>query len=166
MEKESKKSNLFSNFIIVTIGIIGFFVLSNQILKDKKFSSFDNYITKTNIIDITTPNGIIKVEVASTTSSLEMGLSNRAILDQDQGMLFVFDKEDRHGFWMKDMNFALDIIWLDKNKKVISIQKALTPQTYPAVYYPISPSKYVLEINAFASDNYQIATGTTLTFQQ
>lgn len=163
---ENKKSNFGSVIFITIIGAIGLIILFNQALQEKDYNSFLNYIDNKSYIDITTPQGTIKAEVSTSSSALELGLGERTGLGEDKGMLFVFPNEDKQGFWMKDMRFALDIIWLDKNKKVVTILKGLTPSTYPNIYFPISNSKYVLEINAFASEKYRIATGTTLTFAQ
>lgn len=54
----------------------------------------------------------VEVDVASTSALRERGLSGRASLKEGEGMLFVFDKEDWYIFWMKDMNFPIDIIWI------------------------------------------------------
>ncbi len=163
---ENKKTNSVSTIFILIVGIVGLIIFANQTFKTRDFNSFSDYISKNDLLEIKTPNGIIQAEVSTSSSALELGLSDRSSLGQDKGMLFVFAKEDKQGFWMKDMRFALDIIWLDKNKKVITIEKALSPSTYPNVYFPNEKAKYVLEINAYAVDKYKIATGTTLTFEQ
>src|SRR3989344_9043068 len=66
----------------------------------------------------------IKVDLVLTPAEQEKGLSGRSELKEGEGMLFVFNKPDKHLFWMKDMNFPIDIIWLDVNKKVIYIKKS------------------------------------------
>jgi uncharacterized membrane protein (UPF0127 family) len=63
-------------------------------------------------------------------------------------MLFVFDKSDRYGFWMKDMHFALDICWLDDSGKVISIARNVSADSYPKAFYPKKPARMVIEANA------------------
>jgi uncharacterized membrane protein (UPF0127 family) len=60
----------------------------------------------------------ISVEVANTDATRQQGLSDRKIMADDQGMLFVFQSENAETFWMKDMYFNLDFIWIDKNKVV------------------------------------------------
>ena len=77
-------------------------------------------------------------------------------------MLFVFDAPSRYGFWMKDMNFAVDIVWIDERSRVIDVEKEVTPETFPQVFYPDQPVKYVLELPTGAVDKYQIATGTVI----
>lgn len=87
-------------------------------------------------------------EVANTEAKRTLGLSGRKSLQTNQGMLFVFDEPSQPGFWMKDMNFPIDIIWLDENKKIIGIEKNLQPSSYPQVFYPPQKIKSVLEINS------------------
>jgi hypothetical protein len=99
------------------------------------------------------------MEMASTPAQWQQGLSGHTPLSANSGMIFIFDKPDNYGFWMKDMNFPLDIIWIGEDFRVVHIEKNLAPDTYPAVYYPGTPSKYVLEIYAGESDKNNIKIG-------
>ena len=92
------------------------------------------------------------VEVADTPMAQRNGLSGRDRLEDNQGMLFVFHKPDKYGFWMKDMKFPIDILWIDQNLKIVSIEKSLSPDTYPKIFYPSLPVMYTLEISANQSD--------------
>ena len=74
-------------------------------------------------------------------------------------MLFVFDHPAQYPFWMKDMNFPIDIIWIDENLKVIFIKKNAVPESYPEVFTSPQNSKYVLEVVAGFSDKYNIKIG-------
>lgn len=105
---------------------------------------------------------VFKVEVADNDVTLEKGLSGRPELGGYEGMLFVFQKPDKYGFWMKDMNFSLDIIWLDNDLRVVHIEKSVSPKTYPKVFYPESDSMYVLEISAGQSDKAELKIGDTI----
>ena len=91
---------------------------------------------------------LITAEIADTPAKRELGLSGRPALPADRGILFIFDQPDRHGFWMKDMNFPIDIVWLDENKRVVNITKNLQPNSYPQLFYPPQDIKYALEIKA------------------
>ncbi len=115
-------------------------------------------------IPLKTPSGIFRVLVATTTEAVTRGLSGRQSLAEDQGMLFRFPAVSRPGFWMKEMNFPLDIIWINSQKKVVGIERNLVPESYPTLYYPRANIKYVLEINANNSATWGIATGTVLQF--
>lgn len=87
------------------------------------------------------------VEVMNTDVLRMQGLSGREALPKGSGMLFVFDNPDTYGFWMKDMKFAIDIIWLNDAKEVIDIARNVQPNTFPHAFYPPVPVKYVLETN-------------------
>ncbi len=104
---------------------------------------------------------IIQIEIADTNTERTQGLSDRASLPQDTGLLFIFPSPTTPGFWMKDMRFSIDIIWLDENWKIIGIEKNLAPESYPKLFYPPSPIKYVLEVNAGFSDKNNLKVGET-----
>ena len=99
-------------------------------------------------------NTSVAVDVASTTAARERGLSGRAALPAGRGMLFVFQEDGFWGFWMNDMNFPIDIIWADASGRVITVASSVSPYTYPKVFYPAFPARYVLEVPAgFAQMN-------------
>ena len=77
-------------------------------------------------------------------------------------MLFIFKKEDKHGIWMKDMQFALDILWLDKEYRVVDMTKNVSPLSFPKIFYPKVPSFYVFEAESGFSDKYKIEEGAKL----
>ncbi len=108
---------------------------------------------------VTINNKTFLVDTATTPAQWEEGLSGRSPLSPETGMLFIFNKPDNYGFWMKDMNFPLDIVWISTDLHVIHIEKNLSPQTYPTVYYPNAPAKFVLEILAGQTDANNIKIG-------
>ena len=87
------------------------------------------------------------VEIVKTPEAMARGLSGRDKLGDHQGMLFVFDADGRHSFWMKDMKFALDILWLDQDGRIVDMRQDLLPCTPDncTVYVPQGPARYVLE---------------------
>ena len=87
-------------------------------------------------------------EVADTEAERTQGLSNRNELPANAWLLFVFDEDAPHCFWMKDMKFSIDIIWMDQDKKVVKIKENVKPETYPESFCPEQPALYVLEVNA------------------
>jgi len=91
-----------------------------------------------------------RVELAENMFSRSGGLSNRENICKDDvcGMLFVFEKSGNHGIWMKDMNFPLDVVFIDENGTIIefaSMEPCEKARECPT-YVPKSPSKYVLEM--------------------
>lgn len=91
---------------------------------------------------------LIPVDVADTQEKRTRGLSGREALQRNTGLLFIFDTSGKHGFWMKDMNFPIDIVWIDENWRVVSVESGVEPETYPTVFYPEESAKYVLELNS------------------
>lgn len=87
------------------------------------------------------------------------GLSGREKLSAREGMLFVFEEKSHWGFWMNDMNFPIDIIWLDEDYGVVGIKELATPESYPETFYPHTPALYVLEFNAGTVARYGIEMG-------
>jgi uncharacterized membrane protein (UPF0127 family) len=77
-------------------------------------------------------------------------------------MLFVFASPDVYQFWMKDMNFPIDIIWLDANKKVVLIEHDVAPSTYPDSYGPETLTQYVIEIPAGEAKRAGLKVGDTV----
>lgn len=120
----------------------------------------------------------IFVEIASTSAAQEQGLSGKSKLteiNKDQkieteGLLFVFDKPTVLNFWMKDMNFDLDMIWLDENLKIVHIEKSALASSYnkqnPAESTIFTNgnnlAKYVLEINSGLSSRLNLKVGDSL----
>ncbi len=104
------------------------------------------------------------VEVSDTQELLEKGLSGHSPLSSDEGMLFVFQKPNFYGFWMKEMNFPIDIIWISSDLKINTIEKSLSPSSYPKIFYPVGKSLYVLEISAGQSETLGLKVGDSLKF--
>jgi len=90
----------------------------------------------------------LQVEIADTQEKKEKGLSNRESLHEDRGMLFLFEKPGRYGFWMKEMNFAIDIIWIDKDKSIVEITENVDPKTFPKIFYAKETVQYIIETQA------------------
>jgi uncharacterized membrane protein (UPF0127 family) len=104
----------------------------------------------------------IFVEVADTNEERIQGLSGQASLEPNHGLLFKFDEVGNHGFWMYDMHFPIDIIWIDSSLKVVGVKSMVNPDSYPEIFYPPVPVKYVLEINSNEARRLGIDTGTRL----
>ena len=109
---------------------------------------------------------VIAGYVADTDASRVQGLSGKYFLPSNTSMLFVFDKPDIYGIWMKDMNFPLDIVWLDKNKVVVHSLSRVDPSTYPHVFYPSKPASYVLELRAGFLEEKGVKTGDLIYFDK
>ena len=117
---------------------------------------------------VTTSSGKeIPVEVADTVEKRSLGLGKRSGLENGWGMLFVFEKRKQHGFWMKDMQFPLDIIWLD-NHRIVHILRNVQPGksiVHPPVITPPVAGNFVLEIDAGRADELKLQVGQRLKYQ-
>lgn len=102
---------------------------------------FDYHVTFPHSVDIL-------VRVADTEQEREIGLSGISKMNQNEGMLFIFPQMGIYPFWMKDMQFPLDIIWIDDEMRIIDIHENIYPESYPKTFISRSPARYVLEMNA------------------
>lgn len=101
-------------------------------------------------------------EVVRSDEEQRVGLSGRASLQPGRGMLFVFPADGNWGIWMKEMQFSIDIIWTDAAGKVVAIHSGISPETYPAVFYPNNNTRYVLEVPAGWTAQNGIKVGSTM----
>ncbi len=108
----------------------------------------------------------ITVEIANDEATRTQGLSNREILDPDKGMLFIFPQKNKYTFWMKDMHFPLDIIWIDGDM-IVTISENLPPEGLnpKIIYSSTKPIDKVLEINAGLTRKLNIKIGDKLIFK-
>ena len=110
---------------------------------------------------IVTPTGkTLTVEIANTESSRELGLSGRSGMKTGEGMLFIFDRQGKYGFWMKDMLFSLDMIWINKDGVVVALERDLTPESYPKTFVNGPDALYVLELNKGEADTHGLFLGS------
>jgi uncharacterized protein len=105
---------------------------------------------------------VFDLQVAHTASTRQRGLSGRSYIAPREGMLFSFQEDNTHGFWMKDMKIPIDIIWLDSTFTVVHIESDITPGTYPQTFYPTKPARYVLEIASGGASRNGIKIGSQL----
>jgi uncharacterized protein len=118
----------------------------------------------TNRVELRTAAQVYKLEVASQPHQLSRGLGGRQGLARGQGMLFRFPAEGKHCFWMQDMRFPIDIIWLNNSKRVVTIAGSVSPTTYPKEICPDKPARYVIELNAGEVQWSKIREGQALSF--
>lgn len=103
----------------------------------------------------------LDIEIAQTDYETQTGLMYRKSMEEHQGMLFIFQEEQPRSFYMKNTEFSLDIIYINKKKEVVSIQKNTIP--YDKNSLPSGePVLYVLEIKAGLSDRWGIENGDSV----
>ena len=148
-------------FTIIILSLVTFFTYQNNQSNQNDQNDQNNKI----ISDILTIGQIeFEIEIAKTDEERSKGLSGRDYIPENFGLLFVFEKQDKYGIWMKDMKFAIDILWISEGGKVVSVEKNVLPETFPEVFYPISKARYVLELNAGMFDKGKIKVGDIIVF--
>ena len=110
---------------------------------------------------ILTINGIeLETMIADQPNERARGLSGHTLLQENQAMLFVFDTPGRYSFWMKDMDFQIDMLWLNADREVVFMKQNADPNDYPETYQPSMPALYVVETIAGFTDTYGVTLGS------
>lgn len=105
----------------------------------------------------------VSLEIVSTEAARQKGLSGRTSLAQNKGMIFVFDRAGHQCLWMKDMQFSLDMVFVNDHKQIIQIEPNVSPQTYPKSFCA-ADTRYVLELHDGEAAKLDLHTGQTLHF--
>lgn len=112
-------------------------------------------------------NVVVKVDLAVTPAEQARGLSGREGLGEDEGLLFLLPTSREYGFWMKDMLFPIDILWI-QDGVIIDITENAEVPTSPynlPQYSPIGPVDTVLEVNAGFVDKHDLRLGTSVRYK-
>ena len=126
---------------------------------NKNYSKISIYNGK-NLIDL-------NVEIADDNQKRTNGLMFRGSLDETSGMFFIFENENYQIFWMKNTLIPLDLVYIDKNLKVVDIKYAVPCKEDPcAVYKSAKPAKYVLEVNGNFTAKKNIKPGDKIVLNQ
>jgi len=143
---------LFIFIILITFFYIVFNFKGTGVIKE-------HYVTFENDLKL-------NVEVADNDEKRTTGLMFREKLDENSGMLFIFDGESIRNFWMKNTLMPLDMIFLDSNKKIVDIiTNAIPCKADPCNFYSSeSPSKYVVEVNSGYVKKNNISIGQKVIF--
>lgn len=149
---------LLETVVLIVLAVTGFFVYYTY-GDDIKRTLFE----ETGWYTVYIGEVALDVTVADEEHERIAGLSGTRTLGDFEGKLFIFDTNDRHGIWMKDMFIPIDIIWIDEDLKVIHIEENVLPSSYPSVFAPDQNARFVIETNAFFVDAVKIKEGDQLT---
>lgn len=147
--------------IYAVLILLAAFLTGQFLLNSKKIDSSNEEVTQVQI-----GTTVYKVEVADDDNKRSLGLSYRQSLSQGSGLLFLFDVKERHSFWMKDMHFPIDIIWID-NDTIVNINENVPiplTATYLPTYTPNVSINRVLEINAGEVKKNNIKIGDKINY--
>jgi uncharacterized protein len=106
---------------------------------------------------------MLDIEIADDEGERMRGLMDRLNLPENAGMLFIFNNDEPRSFWMKNTFIPLDIIFINSNKEIVSIQKDTQPKTTTPIPSDF-PARYVLEVNTGFTDRYNIKPGDVIDF--
>ena len=109
-------------------------------------------------------DGIFSADLALTQGARETGLSGKHSLQPDHALLMAFPSEGKWGIWMKDMNFPIDIVWLNSDKKVVYIVMNAPSDDQTTIYTPNKLAKYVIELPGGTVSSKTINTSNIATF--
>ena len=105
----------------------------------------------------------IDIEIAETDDERARGLMDRKSMLDSQGMLFIFAAPEEQSFWMKNTYISLDIMYVNENFEIVSIQKYATPLSEESLP-SFKKAQYVVETNAGFADKYKVAFGDKIAF--
>jgi uncharacterized membrane protein (UPF0127 family) len=167
-----KNKLLFLFLLILSLSLISAYLLNTKNSSNVESVSQKNVEGAQPLYkNIKLGDKILYLKVADSEESREQGLSGVKDFSNFDGMLFVFQSEGTEVFWMKDMLLDLDIVWIDKNKKVIGIEKNVSENTYNSanpddskLFSSPAPILYVLELPSGSSENLGISVGDILDF--
>lgn len=160
MTKIKRKRKFFPHLSkkFAAVFLLGMIISGAQIWSENKGKEY---------VKVFFPDGFsVTAELAVTDEERQQGLMFRRNINPDQGMIFVFQEEDLHSFWMRNMNFPLDILWLDAEKRIVHIESGVPPcQDWPCPSYsPPVPASYVLELKAGSVRKHQLKLYEQLDF--
>jgi uncharacterized membrane protein (UPF0127 family) len=142
--------------------LIAVFLAASPVLNNSSSESLDQFDGQA---ELYINSQKYNLAVADSAEERIQGLSRQADFGKYNGLLFVFDKPDTHGIWMKDMQFSIDIVWLDESKQVTWIIQNASPESYPKVFSPPKSSSYVIEFPAGETSQINLEIGQKLSFK-
>ena len=146
-----------------------FLFLFLMLLSSVAYKEIENVLAqeqKQNQTALVTVGGVNLITSLSTTPDAQSkGLAIRDSLNENEGMLFIFETPQKYSFWMKDMKFPIDIIWINQDGKIVHIEKNLPPCVFllpcPS-YAPNDDSLYVLEVVSNFTNKFDINVGDSV----
>lgn len=146
--------------IVLLLGALGFRLKEHRTPALEKPTNCLRY----EVNDNKTGRCLLSFDLAQSPEAQARGLSGRPSLPEDNGLMFVFLSPGQQCFWMKDMQFPLDIIWLTPEKVVAHIEPNVSPDSYPQTFCPTVYAQYVLEVNAGVAGKLNIQKDQKLLF--
>ncbi len=155
MDDKSKRFLIISILLIIIGGVAVFNTPQKDPITTKVTEKY---------VSVEINEKLITAEIAKTPQQITKGLSDRKSLPKNEGMLFFLGGRRIATFWMKDMLFPIDIIWIDNERVVYIIENAQPPNVSSTpTYTPDKPSTHVLEVNTGFAQKHNIKVGAKVT---
>lgn len=168
--KKSNRKTYLIALLIVTIGLVVYFLLQsddkpeipeqNEAMNIPFKKQGELFFTSGQKGDTLT---VIDIEVADNNQLRARGLMYRSSIPENAGMLFIQDLEELQSFWMKNTYISLDILFVNAEKKIVTIHANTTPLKEWS-YASTEPALYVVEVNAGFTSRHGISTGDEIQF--
>ena len=160
---------VFLFFVFVSFSFLIYYeyadIVKQDVIQEKNIdvSNENNVVNNQSNSYVIINNYTINVELALTNEERQKGLMGKEILNDNDGMLFIFENEEIHEFWMKNMIISLDIIWINSDGEVVHVEKQVPPcEENCDIYSPLLPAKYVLELSSGSAERLIIENGTEI----
>ncbi|WP_337872532.1 DUF192 domain-containing protein [Ignavibacterium sp.] len=164
-EKNQKKQKKFSvnQILIVSIVVViaGYLIFNNFINNPKQEMEYYTFSKEGELVFSDSLGNIktkIDIEISDDDYQRQLGLMNRKEMKENEGMLFIFPRQDWLSFWMRNTLISLDMIFVNENKQIVTIHKN-TKILSDSSYASTSPARYVVEVIAGFTDKYNIQVG-------
>ncbi len=141
---------LIAGLVVILVALVGSYV-------------YANFKPTT---EVRIAGAVYQLQVADTQASRIQGLSGVDNLKPNGGLLMVFEDDDYHGIWMKDMKIPLDILWLNSDKKVVYVVKNASPELETSQTFTSKDlARYVIELPAGSVEQSGIKVGNIAEFE-
>ena len=151
--------------ILISAFVLGLLFVTESCNDNKKVESITKEVTFTKEGELKLMKAesdsliaSLDIEIAEGEYETQTGLMYRKSMQDDRGMLFIFEDENPRAFYMKNTEFSIDIIFINSDNEVVSIQKNAKPLDQTSLPSG-APAKYVLEVNAGLSDKWTLEAG-------
>ena len=166
--KSRRRMHIGISFSVIVIALIIIF-MPKKTANDTSQSPIAPMFEKQGELTFTKQNGksivSIDIEIADDDSKREIGMMGRAVMEERQGMLFIFEEEYMASFWMRNTILPLDMIFINKLGEIVTICKNTKPFS-DQYYSATAPTLLVLEVNAGFTDKYGIKEGDRISWKR
>jgi uncharacterized membrane protein (UPF0127 family) len=166
--KSRRRMQIGISFTIIVVALVVIF-MPKKIENHTSASTAAPMFKKQGELTLTKSNDkpivSIDIEIADDDAKREVGLMGRPVMEERQGMLFIFEEEHLESFWMRNTILPLDMIFINKQGKIVTIHKNTKPfsdDSYPAN----ALTMFVLEVNAGFTDKYGIKEGDMVSWKR